>query len=272
MECGLQIFLAQDYYLTVLDRFLWVYIQIIDLCEAMTDQSIRQILENLPRGLDETYQRIVQKAATSLNYIHVQRALHWVACSRRPLKVAELREAAAFETTDKCWDAEKLPHVDKLFQSCHGLLVREQDSSVRFAHHTVRQYLLSPGILHSRSYLSQDVVGNILRFTASEANATVAQMCATYLSFSDFESALVTTEEQRNVTINTVFRKGGPVAIPATLGIDRYKYSIPYRFFGGNSNLKVPNVDFAKFVNKGSGHRQRSPNLDDKYGEFESSK
>ncbi|KAG7006857.1 hypothetical protein G7Y79_00012g031930 [Physcia stellaris] len=236
--------------------FLWIHFQLLDLCEAASDARIRETLKNLPRGLDETYNRMLYKASNSLNAVNVKFALRWIACARRPLKVEELQEAAAFVSSnnthgspDQRWDADKIPDADKLLQSCHGLVVRDRDGTVRFAHHTVRQFLLitpSP-------------------FTRSEAETSIAELCATYLCFSDFESALTTTEKQQNLTINTIFKQGGPVAIPASLGIRRQIYDIPYRFLGGQSDFKVPDIDFAKQVRMRSAKVSVSSDLRAKY-------
>ena len=41
--------------------FLWVFFQLNDLCEAPSDATIRETLQNLPNGLAETYERIIIK-------------------------------------------------------------------------------------------------------------------------------------------------------------------------------------------------------------------
>lgn len=221
----------------------------------------------MPRGLDETYVRILYRASQSLNAIKVERALKWVACARRHLKIEELQEATAFDSSDQRWDAEKVPDAEKLLQSCHGLIVRDKDSTVRFAHHTVCQFLLQ-GWLDIQPAFRQYKAASQLCFTKSEAEVTIAEMCATYLCFSDFESALTTTDDQRKLTINTVFKRGGPVAVPGTLGIHRSIYDIPYRIFGGQPSLKVPDIDFAKHVRSRSSDRVPSPDMRSKYGTY----
>ncbi len=72
-----------------------------------------------------------------------QKVLKWVACSKRPLRLGELREGVAFQATDKNWDSDKIPDEDTLLRSCRGLVVRDDvEETIRFAHHTVRQYLV----------------------------------------------------------------------------------------------------------------------------------
>ncbi|MCJ1425582.1 hypothetical protein MMC29_003482 [Sticta canariensis] len=49
--------------------FLWVSFQLDDICEASSDALIRKILEDLPYGLVETYQRILTKIHKSPSLI-----------------------------------------------------------------------------------------------------------------------------------------------------------------------------------------------------------
>ena len=53
--------------------------------------------------------------------------------------------------------------------------------TVRFAHHTVRQYLLSEDAKHRRTSFV---------FSIKEAETFVGTMCLTYLSFSDFDTQI----------------------------------------------------------------------------------
>lgn len=125
--------------------FLWVHFQITDLCEAASDEDIRQILEHLPEGLYDTYTRIVMKIAKTKSRSTVLKIMMWMVCARRPLRVEELQEAVAFDTPDKRWNSGKIPDGDKIMKSCHGLVIRDtDDGKVRLAHHTVQQYLVSP--------------------------------------------------------------------------------------------------------------------------------
>ena len=229
---------------------------------------------------------MLYKASKSVNADNVRFALRWIACARRLLKVEELQEAAAFTPSsyppglpDQKWDAEKILDADRLLQSCHGLVIRDKDGTVRFAHHTVRQFLLiipsevdealdSGQAASSQLDRTSAKMTGLLKFTRSQAERSIAELCATYLCFSDFESALTTTEKQQNLTINTIFKQGGPVAIPASLGIRRQLYDIPYRFLGGKSDFKVPDIDYAKHVRMKSAKVSPSSDLRAKYGMY----
>ena len=129
-------------------RFLWVSFQLDDLCEATSDREIRETLRNLPRDLAETYSRILRKIresnGTAERLTKVQRIFKWMICAERPLKIDELTEAIAIDTTDTFWDLEKMS-VDgkRMISHCGNLVVFDKDDqTVRLAHYTVQQFLL----------------------------------------------------------------------------------------------------------------------------------
>ena len=97
--------------------FLWVFFQLDDLCEAPSDAIIRETLRNLPHGLIETYQRILTKIAqNNLTVDVVRKIFMWIACAKRPMKVEEIKEAAAFDPSDKGWDSAKMPDEDLMIE------------------------------------------------------------------------------------------------------------------------------------------------------------
>ena len=241
----------------------------MDICEAASDSAIRTILRSLPRGLSETYARMVRKAEKSPNANYVERAFRWISFARRPLRVEELQEATAFNMSDKSWDREKIPDANRLLQACHGLVVRDSDRTFRFAHHTIKQFLLVPkeerlGYLWWRGGQKEQMP---FAFTECVAQVTIAETCAAYLCFSDFEAALTTIDQERGMTMDRIFNGGGPVAIPASLGIKRSIYDIPYRFFGGDYNIKVPEIDFERNARKIVRATETFSTFVEKYGE-----
>jgi ankyrin repeat protein len=174
-------------------RFLWVKFQLDDLCETTSDREIRQTLQNLPKDLSETYSRIVTKICASgpgrLNT--ARRMLKWILCARRPICIEELREAVALDLGDSCLDEDKLPSGDswRLIQMCGNLtILNREDSTVRLAHHTVKQFLLSQCDLVT---LSPTLLAGA---TMQDIQAEVGQLCITYLCFSDFETQITKRE------------------------------------------------------------------------------
>ena len=187
----------------------------------MSDADIRRTLANLPHGLNGTYQRIIDKINQSPSLDHVGKALQWVAFAQRPLSIIELQEAAGLDIADTHWDADKVVDANRLLQSCRGLLVQGKGTTIQFAHHTVRQYLLKPTTSLTNTLNPVDSTRSISHsfFACSQGQIHLAQMCATYLSFSDFETALAKQGVEWESTINAAFKNGIPSAIPATLGL-----------------------------------------------------
>ena len=183
---------------------------------------IREILQDLPVGLAQTYERILIKISNGpLPKQEIAlRAFRWTVCSRRPMKADELQEAVAFDSSDMSWDRDKIPDENLMIETCRGLLVRDKGNrTVRFAHHTVQQYLLSAPAVRDHFLVSP----------RSEAEAFVGQVCVAYLCFSDFETQVALRTPNPRIESLSVLKSGGPVRIPAVLGISKSLLDIPYR-------------------------------------------
>ena len=219
-----------------------------DLCEALSDAMIRQILHDLPDGLVQTYERILLRI--SRNSLAKQelalRVFKWTTCARRPMETEELQEAVAFELSDSCWDKEKIPDGNLMIETCRGLLVRDkEDGTVRFAHHTVQQYLLTAPSIKSRQHFHMPPFRVLPR---CEAEAFVGQICITYLCFSDFETQIIRrapTVQHGPLDIDKV---GGPIRIPNALGIGKAVTEIPYRFSGGKPTKARLAINYSRHL------------------------
>ena len=221
-------------------RFLWVFFQLEDSCEVgQSDASIREALRNLPNGLAETYTRILNKIESRPPRITelAQRMLKWVVCARRPLLVEELKEAIAFEPGDRSWDNEKIPaesNEKRFIQICGNLMfLDEEEGTVRLAHHTVQQYMLStPKSSTSHQY----------HFQLAEAQLYAGEICVTYLSFSDFETQI--TESRPRQLASGFFSSAGLAYIPSILGYGSRLFDAWYQLRGGSVKHKSPNIDY----------------------------
>ena len=249
-------------------RFLWVHFQIIELCDAASDEAIREILDHLPEGLYDTYTRIFKKIAKMGSKATVLRTMMWMICARRLLRVEELQEAVAFNSDDKSWNAYKIPDGDKLIKSCHGLVVRDiENGIVRLAHHTVQQYLVSsPEITASVDFWPELYK---LRCDAKRAEASAGRLCATYLCFSDFGTAVSRIQDDKKIDLTAAFKDRGFVSIPGALGLGKHLYSLPYKFFGGHKNFKMPDIDYSKYLNLELLDRRPSPAFRQKFALLE---
>ncbi|KAL8810216.1 MAG: hypothetical protein Q9200_002759 [Gallowayella weberi] len=222
--------------------FLWVYFQLGDLCEAPSDALIRKTLRNLPVGLVETYERISRRIWRDVIKRDLARRIFmWIICARRPLGIEELREAAGFEHGQKSWDSDLLPHADRMIQACKGLVIWDRDDDiVRFAQHTVRQFLVS------EDFSSQEPT---MKCTERESESYVGEICLSYLCFSDFETQIQVRPVQSQQEHPVDVPQAGPAHwLPDIFGVRSSKYGLPRRLIGSSSSSLAPKIDYARYL------------------------
>ncbi|KAF3177347.1 hypothetical protein TWF788_007779 [Orbilia oligospora] len=143
---------------------------------AINEDALRACLQSLPRGLPETYDRILSRIERFQDFGMARKVFNWVLAASNPLTVEELAEACAFEFGDEQHsDGARRLATDKwkLIFNCNNLVTVDQHGgkdSVRFAHATVLEHLRRKAIVN----------GN----TASQDAACI---CLVYLNLTDFE-------------------------------------------------------------------------------------
>lgn len=126
-----------------------MHLQLQHLCRvsgARKDSLVRQALVSLPKGLHDTYARIVQQITNKPEYERslATRCLRWVLYAQRPLYVEELQYAlATFEEGTNAKDFE-LDDLEFVFGACANLVVRQRVDDYSFvarpAHYSVQEY------------------------------------------------------------------------------------------------------------------------------------
>ena len=218
---------------------------------------IRETLKNLPEGLGDTYKRILTKISKNPSRALAQKVFKWATVARRPLHVAELREAVAIEPDDKNWNEEKIPHEDLMFECCRGLIIKDDDETAHFAHHTVQQYLTG-GLATN--------VDPLFQISVVDADILAGQTCIAYLSFSDFETQITPTTPTVILEQKGVLESGGPLWIPSILGIRRPMFDLPYRLLRGDPAMRQSDFDYWKYLRPKAQQKQSpSSDLKDKY-------
>ncbi|KAH7550938.1 hypothetical protein BM1_10311 [Bipolaris maydis] len=164
--------------------FLWVALQIQTLCKMKTDCAMREALANLPRDLSETFSRILSDSGSSDPSLQAK-VLQLVLAANRPLTTIELREALSVIPGDATWDPSRLLHDVYSALACCGCLlaVDEEEFTLRFVHHSVKQYIVGGlnGMMPAR-------------FTLRDAKRTMANLIVTYLNYGVFGTEISKTK------------------------------------------------------------------------------
>ena len=165
----------------IVSRFLWVKYQLEDIRTQRNEHDLRNQLRKLPCGLDETYSRILEKIDQLDNTQKdlAYKALKWITCATRSLKSRELLEATALEPWGRAFEPPKVPDIADLIKACCNLvLLDSRQGVVRFAHHSVQEFLLSRPEFSSAQELVASVCINLFgpwqRFMVPVSNRPTA--------------------------------------------------------------------------------------------------
>jgi hypothetical protein len=118
--------------------------------------------------------------------------LRWICCARRPLLLRELEEAVGLDKKDKFLHTERIASNagDRLISVCGNLVTYDRDDgTVTLVHPTVQQFLWNTPTTSYWTYPST------FHFDRGKADLEIGEICVAYLSFSDFETQLVKTQE-----------------------------------------------------------------------------
>ena len=224
-------------------RFLWIFFQLRDLSETVSESQIRETLQNLPRGMNETYRRILAKIEGNPRHKELAiKIFQWLACARRPLSIEEMREAVAFGESDVRWDSAKIPAADIITGACHGLVIIDNErNSPCFAHYTVRQYLVR-----------DEEIGlgtAAFCFYQMHAEEMVGKLCIAYLRFEDFVTEVARRSDNLRFASSGILGPGGAGTIPSVLGLGKPILDVTYRVLGSKSRKNAVDVDFGRYLN-----------------------
>ncbi|RVD85886.1 uncharacterized protein DFL_004190 [Arthrobotrys flagrans] len=128
--------------------FIWVDLQIEEICKEARPEDIVAVLPTLPKDLDELYDRVINRIVRVRRPGVAHEIFKWVAYAIRPLTLEELKEATCLRDTQiSSWaELHKLAEVDesKWLQNCENLVTVNRDrGTVQFAHSTVKEFLES---------------------------------------------------------------------------------------------------------------------------------
>jgi ankyrin repeat protein len=166
-------------------RFLLAQLHLNSLVGTRSPKALRDTLIKLPQGskaYEHAYANCIEriKGQTASAEELAMQALAWVVNAKRALTATELRHALAVELDELEFDEENLPDIDDTVSVCAGLLTFDEESSVvRVVHYTTQQYFEQ----------TQNT-------WFPHAEAHIARICVTYLSFRVFESGFCRGDEE----------------------------------------------------------------------------
>jgi len=140
--------------------FRWLVCQVDRLCRTLP-VSIRKVLYDLPKTLDETYSRTLQGIDEEKRE-YAQRLFLCLMVSFRPLRVEELAEVLAVqfdETATPTFNADWRPEnpEETVMSVCSTLITivdRGGHRVVQFSHFSVKEYLTSERLATAEGRLS----------------------------------------------------------------------------------------------------------------------
>ncbi|KAH0542444.1 hypothetical protein FGG08_003199 [Glutinoglossum americanum] len=130
--------------------FLWASLVLEDLGKEKDETEVRNKLQNLPRNLNEVYDRILSQ----IDLEHEEKAkfvLRWVVVARRPLSVDELKMAYALGPGK--WNGNEIPDEESLnlhgdiLKFCKPLVYVDDSGTINLVHQSAKDYLLGNYLL-----------------------------------------------------------------------------------------------------------------------------
>jgi len=162
-------------------RFRWVFCQ-LDFLSRCLRPRIKRALNELPKSLDETYQRTLERIDDA-KWEYAKRLFQCITVASRPLRVEEVAEFLAFDFGDGAVPGHKpdwRPEDpgDPVLSICSSLLavVGVHGSKViQFSHYSVKEFLTSARIAEGRNSISRYHV------LMQPAHTTMLQVCLAIL-------------------------------------------------------------------------------------------
>lgn len=153
-----------------------------------SDRAIKEALNVLPQGLEETYEGVLRRIISGNpgRVEEVKCIFRWLIGSEYILNLQELAEAVSINPEDTRLDPDGIvTDPEDLAALCGSLVTvnrRFDPPEISFAHYSIEEYLRSETILKSpmaEFYMEPHVI-----------DLRLANICLQYLSFSDFKTPL----------------------------------------------------------------------------------
>ena len=116
--------------------------------EQSTDEAVYETLKRLPKDLNETYQRCLERVnQDDKRKLLADRILRWICVSPEPFKIIQLQEVLALNLDTGKLERGLIPK-EEIITCCASLVSLEEENSdelIVLAHHSVRQFVFPSG-------------------------------------------------------------------------------------------------------------------------------
>ncbi|KAF2708019.1 hypothetical protein K504DRAFT_503207 [Pleomassaria siparia CBS 279.74] len=200
--------------------FLWIDLQLNTIWDTcFSEKDIRQALDGLPAGLEETYSRcLLRLSQDDRTKEYGYRILYLIAHAERPLIQTELREAISVQEMSDHWENSRCIQ-GQLVQYCANLIEQDQlTATIRFVHPSVRALLSSQ--FHQLDYPTISIL-TLEPYSEDAGFSTIGSdycrdVCFKYLSLHDFNSQVilrssVQTKVSQSEVLDKVLQGGNKV-------------------------------------------------------------
>lgn len=167
--------------------FQWVRCQIESLCKLRNDNAIRAALFNLPRTLQDTYHRLLQRIEDCHpdDVETFRRVLSWLVRGVRDLTLDELAEAISIdpESDQSSMDFGAVDtDPEDVLGILGGLVMVSAEKIVSLAHYSVKEFLVSQEVRSTKP---------TFWISSYDAERDLAAVCLAYLCYDDFRKPLL---------------------------------------------------------------------------------
>ena len=229
--------------LLIFYRFRWVVCQLDTLRTCLKRSALLKALHRLPKTLDETYDRILLRIPEDYHH-DAQIVFSLLAFSPRPISLGEAAEAVAIDLEQKSFDPrDRLPDSCSILKICSSLVtlspfepkkntwetskfaMDDESKELRFAHYSVKEYLLSKRISSQTFQIHND-----------NAHVVISKLCLIYLlSFHEIIQEQCCTGSGRSRPRPTLAHPTRPRPSPvlARSGGSGYEFTRPGRSRAG---------------------------------------
>lgn len=156
-----------------------------------SDAARRKALQDLPRGLTLTYERILSRINQKGPEVQrlARRTLNWLLLQKGTLRTGQLCQAVAINAGDVNINVEAIPDVSDILHHCSSLVRTSADGrAVEFAHFTVKEFL-------SQLDATKDSEFAAFVMSANNVDNELAKVCLTYINMHDFDQYQEINEE-----------------------------------------------------------------------------